>query len=91
LVIVTDGITEALGREGRFGEDRLHAELSGAGDPALIMRRLETALNTFTEGRHDDDVAILALARGTGETSLSGSLVAPEVALTAQDMAGLDV
>jgi serine phosphatase RsbU (regulator of sigma subunit) len=67
LVIVTDGITEAPGGEGRFGEARLHAELCGAGDPALIMRRLEAALNSFTGGKHDDDVAILALARHTGE------------------------
>jgi serine phosphatase RsbU (regulator of sigma subunit) len=91
LVIVTDGITEALGREGRFGEERLRAELSGAGDPALVLRRLEAALNTFTEGKHDDDVAILALARGTGDTSMSASLVSPEVAVTGQGMGSLDV
>jgi serine phosphatase RsbU (regulator of sigma subunit) len=91
LVIVTDGITEAVGPEGRFGEDRLHAELRGAGDPALIMRRLETALNVFTGGRHDDDVAILALARGSGDPVAGASLVSPEVALSAQDLAGFDV
>jgi len=91
LVIVTDGITEALGREGRFGEERLRAELSGAGDPALVMRRLEAALNAFTEGKHDDDVAILALARGTGDASMSASLVSPEVAVSGQGMGGLDV
>jgi serine phosphatase RsbU (regulator of sigma subunit) len=70
LVIVTDGITEAQGREGRFGEDRLHDELRGAGNPALIMRRLEAALNSFTEGRHEDDVAILALTRSSSETMI---------------------
>ncbi len=91
LVIVTDGITEALGSEGRFGEERLHAELSGAGDPALVMRKLEAALNAFTEGRHDDDVAILALARGSGDSSTSASLVSPEVAVTAQALGSLDV
>jgi serine phosphatase RsbU (regulator of sigma subunit) len=67
LVIVTDGITEAEGEGGRFGEDRLHDELRGAGDPSLVMRRLEGALNAFTGGRHDDDVAILALTRNSGE------------------------
>lgn len=67
LVIVTDGITEAAGPDGRFGEERLHAELRGAGDPALVMRRLEGARNAFTGGRHDDDVAILALTRNSGE------------------------
>lgn len=91
LVIVTDGITEAVGPEGRFGEDRLRAELRGAGDPALIMRRLEAALNAFTEGRHDDDVAILALARGSGDPAAGASLVSPEVALSSQDLAGFDV
>ncbi len=91
LVIVTDGITEAVGSEGRFGEDRLRTELSGAGDPALIMRRLEAALNAFTEGRHDDDVAILALARGSGDSAAGASFVSPEAALSAQDMAGFDV
>jgi serine phosphatase RsbU (regulator of sigma subunit) len=83
LVIVTDGITEAQGREGRFGEARLHAELRGCGDPALVMRKLEAALNSFTEGRHDDDVAILALARTSGEASADASLASREPAAVA--------
>jgi serine phosphatase RsbU (regulator of sigma subunit) len=69
LVIVTDGITEAQGKGERFGEERLRSELRGAGDPALVMRRLEGALNAFTGGRHDDDVAILALTRTSDETA----------------------
>lgn len=81
LVIVTDGITEAQGPQGRFGEERLHAELRGAGDPALAMRRLETALNSFTEGRHDDDVAILALARSTAEAPAADSPAGQEMAM----------
>jgi serine phosphatase RsbU (regulator of sigma subunit) len=80
LVIVTDGITEAEGGGERFGEGRLRAELRGAGDPALVMRRLETALNAFTDGRHDDDVAILALTRNSGE-ALGASSAAREVAV----------
>ena len=44
LVIVTDGITEALGPQGRFGEDRLHAELAGVASPALAAQKLEGAL-----------------------------------------------
>jgi serine phosphatase RsbU (regulator of sigma subunit) len=66
LVVVTDGITEAQGPEGRFGEQRLREQLSGAGDPAHALRRLEGSLNSFTEGRIDDDIAILAVAR-TGD------------------------
>lgn len=63
LVMVTDGIIEAPGVEGRFGEGRLRSELAGAGNPALVVQRLEGALSSFTAGALDDDVAILALAR----------------------------
>ena len=91
LVIVTDGITEAEGRAGRFGEERLRAELRGAGDPALIMRRLEAALNDFTGGKHDDDVAILALTRNSGEVTAAGSLTQREVAVAVPGMDDGDV
>jgi serine phosphatase RsbU (regulator of sigma subunit) len=67
LVIVTDGITEAQGPEGRFGEARLHAELGGAANPATALQRLEGSLHAFTEGALDDDVAILAIARSSGD------------------------
>jgi serine phosphatase RsbU (regulator of sigma subunit)/ketosteroid isomerase-like protein len=67
LVIVTDGITEAQGPEGRFGEKRLREELSGATNPALVAQRLEGALRSFTEGKFDDDVAILAVERTSSE------------------------
>jgi serine phosphatase RsbU (regulator of sigma subunit) len=63
LVMVTDGITEASGARGRFGEERLHAELAGATNPALAVQRLEGALRSFTEGALDDDAAMLVLAR----------------------------
>lgn len=67
LVIVTDGIVEARGAEGRFGEDRLHAELAGASSPALAVQRLEGALHSFTDGVLEDDAAILAIAPASGE------------------------
>jgi serine phosphatase RsbU (regulator of sigma subunit) len=63
LVMVTDGIIEAHGGEGRFGEERLRSELAGANNPALVVQRLEAALRSFTEGALEDDVAILAVAR----------------------------
>jgi len=91
LVIVTDGITEAQGANERFGEERLRAELRGASDPALIMRRLETALNAFTEGRHEDDVAILALTRSSGERGEGAALASGEVAFAAPGKGGGDV
>ena len=49
--------------DGRFGEERLHAELAGATSPVLAVQRLEGALHAFTEGVLDDDAAMLAIAR----------------------------
>jgi serine phosphatase RsbU (regulator of sigma subunit)/ketosteroid isomerase-like protein len=62
LVVVTDGITDAAGSEGRFGERRLHAELVGVASPAIAAQKLEGALHAFTEGKLDDDAAIVAVA-----------------------------
>lgn len=62
IVAVTDGVTEASGPRGRFGERRLHAELGGGGRPEVALDRLETALRSFTEGRLEDDAAALAIA-----------------------------
>lgn len=62
LVAVTDGVTEACGREGRFGEARLHAELGGARKPATAVDRLEAALRGFSVGPLEDDAAALAIA-----------------------------
>lgn len=62
LVVVTDGVTDSLGPEGRFGERRLHHELAGVSSPALAAQRLEAALQGFSDGDLDDDAAILAIA-----------------------------
>jgi len=78
LVVVTDGITEAEGPEGRFGELRLRAHLSGATNPALAVQRLEGSLHAFTEGRFDDDVAMLAIARSARDSSSSADLLVGE-------------
>jgi len=77
LVMVTDGIVEAEGEGGRFGEDRLRAELSGSASPAGAVQRLESALRAFTAGSLDDDVAILAVARsaaGDGAAEMTREL-----------------
>jgi serine phosphatase RsbU (regulator of sigma subunit) len=62
LVAVTDGVTEASGPGGRFGEQRLRQELGGCGQPAAALGRLEAALRSFTEGQLEDDAAALAIA-----------------------------
>lgn len=62
LVAVTDGITEASGRGGRFGEARLRAELGGAEAPAAAVGRLEAALRGFSDGPLEDDAAALAIS-----------------------------
>jgi serine phosphatase RsbU (regulator of sigma subunit) len=63
VVMFTDGVVEASGSEGRFGEDRLRAELAGAGNPALAVQRVEVALRDFATGGLEDDVAVLAVSR----------------------------
>jgi serine phosphatase RsbU (regulator of sigma subunit) len=69
LVMFTDGIVEAAGEGGRFGERRLHAEIAGAGNPAGTVQRVEGALRSFTSGALEDDVAILAISRAVGSES----------------------
>jgi serine phosphatase RsbU (regulator of sigma subunit) len=68
IVIVTDGIAEACGQGGRFGEERLRAELGGAAGPVQAVQRLEGALQSFTGGSLEDDVAILALGPSSAES-----------------------
>jgi serine phosphatase RsbU (regulator of sigma subunit) len=76
LVMVTDGVIEAPGAGGRFGEERLRAELAGATNPALAVQRLEGALRSFTEGALDDDAAMLVLARSGEERPASAPVLA---------------
>jgi serine phosphatase RsbU (regulator of sigma subunit) len=61
LVAVTDGVTEAGGSVGRFGETRLRAELAGSSSPANSVSRLEGALEQFVAGPLEDDAAALAV------------------------------
>lgn len=67
LVVITDGITEAQGAEGRFGEKRLRTHLRGVRNPALAVQQLEGSLHSFTEGRFEDDMAMLVIARAPKE------------------------
>jgi len=83
IVVVTDGITEAQGPRGRFGEERLRADLGGAANPALAVQRLEGSLHEFTEGRFDDDVAMLAVARA-GDGAAATDVLAARTPATAR-------
>jgi serine phosphatase RsbU (regulator of sigma subunit) len=74
IVVVTDGIAEACGQGGRFGEERLRSQLEGASNPVQAVQRLEGALQSFTGGSLEDDVAILALAPAPIEKSASDGL-----------------
>ncbi len=78
LVVITDGITEAQGAEGRFGEERLRERLSGVTNPALAVQRLEASLQAFTEGRFEDDIAMLAIARASGDRAGPATALATE-------------
>jgi serine phosphatase RsbU (regulator of sigma subunit) len=78
LVVITDGITEARGPEGRFGEERLRSHLRGVRNPVLAVQHLEGSLHSFTEGRFEDDIAMLAIARASRErTAASASTDRP--------------
>lgn len=66
LTIVTDGVIEASGEEGRFGENRLRRELAGATSPGRALQQLEGALHAFAGGALEDDVAMLSIAPADG-------------------------
>ena len=68
LVVVTDGVTDVVGEDGRFGEERLRAQLQGLSGPALAAQRIEGALHEFAGGRLEDDAAILAIAPASAGT-----------------------
>lgn len=67
LVVVTDGVTDSGGGEGRFGEERLRAVLAGVRGPALAAQQIEGALHAFAGGELDDDAAIIAIAPASAD------------------------
>jgi PAS domain S-box-containing protein len=63
LVLFTDGVFEARGPDGRFGEERLRAALAGADRPLSAIGRVTAALEAFSGGEPEDDVALVAVRR----------------------------
>jgi serine phosphatase RsbU (regulator of sigma subunit) len=63
LVLYTDGVFDAVGANGRFGEDRLQRTVAGVRDAADAVARIDAALSDFEVGAQADDTAVLAVER----------------------------
>ena len=63
LVLYTDGVTDTVGDDGRFGPDRLAGALLDAPDAAGVIERVERALQGFARGPQRDDTAVLVVQR----------------------------
>ncbi len=66
LVLRTDGVTDAVGADGRLGEDRLRAALRGMDRPTAeeVVLRVREAIDAHTVGDQRDDTAVVAVAIG---------------------------
>lgn len=73
IVVYTDGVTEASGPGGRFGEERLRAGLAGTGGPNQAIGKLERALEEFAGADLSDDAAVLAIARAMAPPERAGA------------------
>ncbi len=67
LVLYTDGVTDAVGEDERFGTTRLVRTLGGlrTGSAAAVVDGLLATLAGFQVGANADDVAVLALRYAT--------------------------
>jgi serine phosphatase RsbU (regulator of sigma subunit) len=63
LVLYTDGVLDARGTNGRFGEERLQDTLAGVSSAGEAVGRIRSALAAFAGNEPDDDIAVLALRK----------------------------
>jgi PAS domain S-box-containing protein len=63
LMLYTDGVFDAVGADGRFGEDRLQRTVTGVADARDAVTRIDEALTAFEQGAPSDDTAVLAVER----------------------------
>jgi PAS domain S-box-containing protein len=63
LVLYTDGVFDAVGPDGRFGEERLQRTIAGVRDAGDAVARIDRALTAFEVGAQADDTAVLAVER----------------------------
>ena len=64
LVGYTDGVTEMVGKDGRFDVERLRDAVAPTGGPAGAITAIEGALEEFGHGgQFEDDVTLLAIGR----------------------------
>jgi len=67
LLLYTDGITEARGSQGVFGEDRVRALVAGCAglEATPIAERIERAVLDFQDGNPRDDIALMVVRVAT--------------------------
>jgi PAS domain S-box-containing protein len=82
LLLYTDGVTDTVGADGRFGDERLCDLLAGAagGSAGDLVARLDARLAEFQVGPQVDDTAVLALRRVRVTAAAGGAagLAAPD-------------
>jgi serine phosphatase RsbU (regulator of sigma subunit) len=63
LVVYTDGVIDARGSDGRFGESRLEATLAGVTSADEAVERIRAALLEFAGSEPEDDITVLAMQK----------------------------
>lgn len=78
IVLYTDGVTDARGEDGRFGQERLERVLRdvAGGEANAIAEALDDSLLAFQRGPQRDDVALLVLRAGAGPDAPETTVVA---------------